>query len=226
MKVITSTQYNRPHYTKEMLRYLSRCHGIENCILFLSIDSKNEEVISLCRGFSDCETIVNINENTLTINENTGLVLGMGFERDDFVLHIEEDCIVSRHSLLVAQRLREQMDSYTGSICLYNQATPKKHMWDIVESRNLFVSVGAWGLTKDKYLEYRDANCFTGYYSYDINIDKYCSSMEYNHLYTKLGHSNNIGAVGGKHVVDPEWHKKYQFCDYWAETVEYTWKGL
>ena len=206
-----------------MLYYLSRCEEIENSTLILSIDSKNDEVISLCEKFSACETIININETTLTINENTGLVMGMGFERENFVLHIEEDCIVGKYALKVANRLKRQMDEYTGSICLYNNEDAPKVIWDLIDSRNLFISVGAWGTTREKYTEYCEADCFTGYYSYDINIDRYCNKMGYNHLYTKLGHSNNIGAVGGKHVKDPEWHRKNQFCEYWAETVGYTW---
>lgn len=223
--IITTTQFNRPHYTKQFIESLSKVKGIDLCTLVISIDGQNEEVINLCNGIKFCETHISINKEPLGVNANTMKAMLTGFCLDDYVIHIEEDCLVGRELFNIAEGmlLKELAIGHRISFShsFYNHEIVPKELFNHIKRRDTFVSVGAFGMYKSNFLEVLSANCFEYPMSYDVNINDYCNKNGYSHLYTVLSQCNNIGAEGGKHVPSPEWHRQHQFCEQWAETVGY-----
>lgn len=223
-KIITTTQYNRPEYTKQMLYYLSKCKNIENYTIVASVEPGNNYILSLLNNIDFCDKIIVINDKKLTCNLNTLKALYLGFQYSDNVLHVEDDVILGYDAL----EMYEQMLNIDGyfSYSLYSKINSNdytKDKYSLIMKRDGFVPWG-FGLPKKSFLKTLEWNCYcpetSHYNSWDCRIDENCRALKYKHLFTFLSRGNNIGAENGVHVPSKEWHKENQYLDFWVENIQ------
>lgn len=98
LKTITSTHYNRPDCTRQMLSHLSQCRGIENYILVCSVEPGFPEVIAEINKYP-YQKMVFLNERLLGCWENKKAALVQGFKLGNYVIHIEDDVILAKDAL-------------------------------------------------------------------------------------------------------------------------------
>lgn len=226
-KVITSTQYNRPEYTKQMLEHLSRCDGVDEYTLVACVDpSENlNSIVSLLKEANFFyEVVINVNERKLGCNTNTLKALYSGIRRSDVILHVEDDIILSRDALTKYEEwAKENNDDFSFSLySRIEKSIYKPEMINDVLSRQGFIPWGfgirEWGFAKA--LENKCFNVGYPYVSWDIAIHLMCQYENLNHKFTFLSRAQNIGAENGTHVPNKEWHTEYQLLDFWAGDLE------
>lgn len=227
--IITSTQYRRPEYTYEMIKHLKNCIGIEECKIIFSVDYyssyQTDFIYDMLSEINFCDIEININKPALGCNGNTKKALETGFRYDDFVVHVEDDILLSPHSLEIFAELRNKREDNTFSISLYNRLNKQditEEEYGVVLKRPLFVPWG-FGLWSHRYSLIED--CFTNspdpakYASWDVQVAKRCYDMNLQHIYTKLSRVDNIGAENGVHVPNPEWHELNHRVPFWADMI-------
>lgn len=96
--IITSTHYNRPDCTRQMLEHLTRCDGIEKYTLLCGVEPRFPEVIDEIEKYPFRKEIY-LNDRLLGCWQNKKSVLSRGFNKSDFVIHIEDDVILARDAL-------------------------------------------------------------------------------------------------------------------------------
>lgn len=96
MKTITLTCFNRPHYLIKTIESLKRNNLLGYDILYINVDSKNNDVIDICYGIDFIKTNIQINRNTLGVRKNPYDVINRAFNNgSDFNFYLEDDCILS-----------------------------------------------------------------------------------------------------------------------------------
>ncbi len=229
--ILTSTQFNRPQYTKRMLESLGRVRGIGNYDLIVSLDRDedgiNEEVYCLLRQVDFCKVKINLAKDRLTCNLNTLKALYLGLQEDVDVFHIEDDICLAPDSLeyiFNVRNYRRDVWDKSFSISLFNR-TRKEEVGDeyfTVLERPVFVP---WGfvLRKEIFEKALFSNCFcpaaSHYLSWDVRMDTLRKSLGLTEIFPKFSRAINIGDTGVH--MRPEFWKENVEIDYWAGNVEY-----
>ena len=111
MKIITSTHYNRPKCTRQMLDHLVRCEGIEEykVLFFVEPDTqflhakkgvtRDNRVITDIINSYDLNSEIIVNKRLLGIYKNKIKALLVGFHQSDYVIHIEDDILLAKDPL-------------------------------------------------------------------------------------------------------------------------------
>lgn len=98
MKIITSTHYNRPQCTSRMIDHLSRCVGIEGYKVLFFVEPGCDEVVSRIDS-CDLNKEVHVNSHLLGCWTNKKRALIEGFDRSDYVIHVEDDILLGKDAL-------------------------------------------------------------------------------------------------------------------------------
>lgn len=98
MKVITSTHYNRPDCTRQMIEHLLKCDGIEEYYVLFLVEPGFPEVLEEIKKYP-FSRFIQINERLLGCWGNKKRAVFGGFVMGDYVIHIEDDVILSRDAL-------------------------------------------------------------------------------------------------------------------------------
>ncbi len=98
--IITSPHYNRPQCSARMIESLRNCLGIEDVKVLFVCEPGCQRVIELCEEANLPNYEVVLNPNLLGLWETKKKCLQLGFERDSFLIHIEDDLLLSRDALL------------------------------------------------------------------------------------------------------------------------------
>lgn len=223
-KIIVSPHYNRPDYTKRVLDSLSKAEGIEDYIFLGFCEPGFPEVEQQIRNINFCEAFITINQEKLGCNINIFKSLISGYLLDATeVLVIEDDVMVSRDSLKKYEEWTETgIDTF--SFCMYNRVLEKDYrpeQRDLVLKRQQFVP---WGVAYHRwsFMKMVEWNCFgkSDSFSWDVEVDRNCQKRGYQHAYTFLSRSQNIGRLGGIHVPSPEWHDQHHHLPFWAGDLD------
>ena len=231
-KVITSTQFRRPDYTGKMLKHLSKCKGIEDYLLLISIDGDNQEVLDLCCNFNFCGKKIFLRSTPLGCNQNTSFVLSQGFRLSDYVIHVEDDILLSERALEIFEELYYHKKEDIFSVSLYNRLgydDIKENDKNLVLTRPGFIPWG-FALWRDSFDKIKDRFVYDSdtsrYLSWDLQINNYCIENNLKNLYTKFSRIDNIGALGGVHVPSAQWHAENHRVPFWANMVNDESKSL
>lgn len=121
--MITSTHYNRPDKTKQMLESLSNCVGIENYDFLACCEPGFPEVVEVIDKWSNLNiplpktiTII-INDELKGCWINKKKAIELGFENSDYVIHVEDDVILGKDALLFFEFCRRYQDDPTVFSC-------------------------------------------------------------------------------------------------------------
>lgn len=211
-KVITMCHWRRPEYSQKSLEYLSRCHGIAEYTVLMHIDGKPDpKVLEECERFSkvpDQYSIVQ-HPNHGGCNGNTFAALSSGFELSDYVIHLEDDILISRDGLQYfewASQFENDPKIFTTGIWRNNNGwlPEQKRPWIPGHERladfNPGFAVWGWATWKNRWIEMK-AGWTKGddhFASWDETLSKNvrgnrCSLLPY------ISRANNIGEHLGTH---------------------------
>lgn len=121
-KIITMTAFNRPKYLEAVLDALKVCDCIEGYTILARVEPGNQEVIDLLNSIDFCEKVVTVNSQVLGNCMNTLAALDDGFDKSDFVVHVEDDIVLAKDALglFEACRTRYEQNPHVFSITAYN----------------------------------------------------------------------------------------------------------
>lgn len=234
-KVITTLHYSRPVYTRQVLKALSECIGIEDYLILAYVhEGHNPEVLQLLNDINFCERRVyneNLNIQGLAPVERlgtaTGRLLTLGFEESDYVIHFEDDIIPSPDALKYWEWARDKYrdDEKIWSISGYHR------FFDISDanwifkndryrlSRRRWFHPWGWATWQNRWKEIQPRWSINGW---DNNM--WWGIMEplggYE-LFPFLPRTKNIGSEGGANVPSASWHLVNQDNSrWWAGSVE------
>ena len=109
MKVITSTHYNRPTCTMDMLDHLAKCDGIENYKIICCVEPVNGVLPALIDGHPLNVELV-VNDRLLGLWANKKKALTLGFNEGDYVIHVEDDILLAKDALTMFEACYDLKD--------------------------------------------------------------------------------------------------------------------
>lgn len=229
MKTISVSLHNRPQYTKILLDHLDRCNNIEEYAVVFCCEPTNDEVISLAKNFRPQRSFVIINPKPYGCNLNIFQCLAIGFDNNDFHIHLEDDTIPAKDFLVYCEWAKNQyindqtIFSISGYVNINNKTEHYSQPSDnihLIKRRNWFTPWG-WATWRNRWDSVKN-ELYNGIitdtkYSWDHllhrNIkDKY-------EVYPAVSRIQNIGAENGTYVPNPQWHKSHQYNEFWLESL-------
>lgn len=229
MKSISISLFNRLEYTKILFDNLAKCEGIDKYKIIISCEPV-DYIINIAELFLPDQTIIYKNRNRLGCQANIFMSIERGFDLGgNFHIHLEDDTIPGKDFLKYCEWAdREFKDDKTiFSVSGYvNSNNRMEHCWDIktndtglVGKRKHFTPWG-WAIWRDRWQTIKKQWDF-GYIKggWDINMANNLRQDRYE-IYPKISRIQNIGAVGGLHVPNEEWHKKNHYNEYWIESIQ------
>ena len=209
MKVVTMTAYNRPEFLSQVVTSIMEARNASDYRYVISVDAsdKFDANIKALDKLYLCKEII-VNEPKLGCSSNTGHALRRGFNRGaDFVIHIEDDCIISPDFFLYMEWANKtfaqsaHVDYVSGW-----QRTVAGALNDVV-FRNHFTpwGFGTWRRVFEQvWPEWDHGYVHNGW---DWNLRRLLNhNLE---VYPAISRVQNIGTYG-VHVPSPEFHAAEQ----------------
>lgn len=209
MKIVTMTAYNRPEFLLPVVESIMKAQMAHEYHYIASVDKsdKYEQVMEVFALF-DVRLDVIVNEPKLGCSSNTGYALKRGFDMGgDFVIHIEDDCVISPDFFLYMEWAREtfanseHVDYVSGwqrtVAGALNEAVFRNHFtpWGFGTWRRVFEKV--WPEWDHGYV----------HNGWDWNLRRLLGhNLE---VYPAISRVQNIGTYG-VHVPSPEFHAAEQ----------------
>ena len=216
-KILTMTAYKRPEYTKNVLDNLQQCIGFEEYTLLPTIEPGFPEVIELFSDIPNCEVL--INEKRLGCCTNTLNALKRGFDRTDFLVHLEDDTVPGIDSLRFFEWANKKYedDKEIFTVTAYNRVrdiNKINHQDYFSAYRQKWFSGWMWGTWIDRFEEMSKRWDFQ---SWDQNINKKIRGNRYE-ICPSLPRSQNIGEHSGTNVRSNYW-RMYHYSPFWINNV-------
>lgn len=229
MKTISISLYNRPQYTKVVLDHLDNCFDIENYKIFICCEPINSEVINLAKSFRPQQTQLIINPRKLGCNINIYQSLSIGFQNNDYHIHIEDDTVPGKDFLLYCEWARhyykdiKEIFSVSGYSNANNESIPQSIPFNndnnIVCYRNWFTPWG-WATWIDRWNYIENALKFSAQRRESWDIFVHQAKKNLLEVFPKVARIQNIGAENGSYCPGPKWHKINQYNDHWIESTK------
>lgn len=222
-KTLTISLFNRPKYTKILLDSLQKCYGIEDYKIFISCDPGSNEVIDLATSFNPNQTDVIVNKYRLGCAKNIYQCLEIGFYKNDYHIHFEDDTIPGKDCLKYLEWAGDkyQNDAEIFNITSYVNANNKTDHYleknfniDKVLRRRFFSPWG-WATWIDRFQEIKQK---WSNYAWDNVINDITRKSRYE-IYPTIARVQNIGSEMGTHVPSEQWHKDNQYNEWWIESI-------
>lgn len=206
---ITVSAYDRPHYLRESLSALSRCIGIGTCRVIVVCDKsdKTDECVALADSFGF---------ETLRLPERAGcngaiyasLRFGFEFAGDDFHLHVEDDVVLTRDSLLWFGWAR---DRYRDDRSIFSVSGYQRKPCGAINQcgRRRWFCPWGWGTWSDRWQEMKAGWASDESVSWDVQLGCRVRGLRFE-AYPAVSRVQNIGGAGGAHIDSPHWHKLFQ----------------
>jgi hypothetical protein len=208
--------WNRPDYTRTVLRALQECTGIGDYLLLPHLEPGNDEVLSLVQSIRFAQTRITRNPRRLGIGKNTYLAWQEGFTKADFVIHIEDDTVPARDCLRYMEYCRRayRRDQGVFSVSSYNRTPCRPNQRYHISRRRPYTCwlIGIW---KDRW-EWIRNRWNSDPERYATHLTNQVRRYHLDEIYPLLSRSQNIGAERGVHVPSVEWHRANQHTEHWA----------
>ena len=228
MKKLTISLYNRIQYTERLFQYLDECYGIQDYEINICCEPGHKPIEDLARNFRPSQTHVTVNPRRYGCNTNIFQCLAIGFSKNDYNIHFEDDTIPGKDCLKYFEWAREQYkdDKTIFTISGYvNSDNKTEHYYPpsndilLVEKRNWFTPWG-WATWKDRFEDMIKVWDFAGTRgSWDATVNHVAREGR-SEIFPAVARIQNIGADLGTHVPNAEWHKNNHLNTYWIESVK------
>lgn len=213
-RIITMTGWRRPEYTKQVLDSLQQCIGFEDYTLLPTLEPGYPKVIKLFDNIPNCEVVVN--NNRLGCATNTFNALSRGFERSNFIIHLEDDTAPAVDMLkyfeYINHRYKDDKQIFTASA--YNRVNRINHENMFSVSACPYFTGWGWATWKDRFEEMSGSWDYVDKYGWDNNINQNirCDRLE---ITPNLPRSKNIGQYNGTYATPILWREQ-QYSPVWA----------
>lgn len=228
MNVITSSHYNRPEFSKEMIKHLAQSFGVSNSYVIFCIDREkngkiNEEVLDLCKSFDSCEHHIEISKENIGCNSNIFKSLRLGFSKSNYVLHLEDDVLIAKDGLtLVEDVIRQPFFQNYWTLSLFNRSTKDQvgNQYNVITNRPWFTPSG-FMCSKQVFLDGFQYGCFEpDKITWDMKFNELRAIRKKTELFPIMSRSNNIGWYG-ENVSSKEWYNDKLKMLFWADDISY-----
>jgi hypothetical protein len=226
LKTLTISLYNRLEYTNKLLQHLDQCYGIEDYDITICCEPGFDSVISLAKSFRPDQTNVIVNSRRYGCNTNIYQCLSIGFLKNDYHIHFEDDTIPGKDCLKYFEWAKEEyrnnpfiftISGYVNSNNHTEHYYEKNNNINDIYTRQWFTPWG-WATWKDRFKDMKEVWDFTGSRgSWDVSVNSLARKNRFE-IAPTVSRIQNIGAEMGTHVYSPEWHKNNHFNEYWIET--------
>lgn len=227
MKTLTISLYNREEYTKRLLDSLNECYGLDDYNITICCEPGFKAIEEMAKGFRPNQTEVIVNSRRYGCNTNIYQCLAIGFSKNDYHIHFEDDTIPGKDCLKYFEWAKEQyrdnqkvftISGYVNSNNKTEHHYPMNTNINCVFKRRWFTPWG-WSTWKNRFDEMKDIWDFQGKNgSWDTTINHIARKDRYE-VVPMVSRIQNIGGELGTHVPNSEWHKEHHYNDYWIETL-------
>lgn len=227
MKTITISLYNRLQYTERLLQHLDECYGIEDYEINICCEPGHKQIENLAHKFRPSQTHTTINPRRYGCNTNIFQCLAIGFSKNDYHIHFEDDTIPSKDCLQYFEWAREEykddktiftISGYVNSDNKTEHYYPPSTNISLTERRNWFTPWG-WATWRDRFKEMEKVWDFAGARgSWDTAINHIARNGR-DEIFPAVARVQNIGADLGTHVPNAEWHKNNHLNQWWIESI-------
>lgn len=228
MKTISISLYNRPIYTKKLFDALNYCFGIDDYKIIICCEPGFKEVEEQARQFRPLQTNIVVNPRKLGCNTNIFQCLAMGFDINDYHIHLEDDTIPGKDCLKYFEWAKDKyiddenifnISGYVNSNNKTEHYYPKNCNIKNTSKRNWFTPWG-WATWIDRFKDMQRCWDFQGKNgSWDATVN-HVARKNKNEVFPTVSRIQNIGGDLATHVPNPEWHILNHYNDYWIETIK------
>lgn len=243
-KVIATTHYRRPHYSKQVLDALLGCYGSEDYRVLISQDfdpayeAACNEVTEVLNQFSAARppgmTELIINNPRYGIDLNKLFILPKAFELSDYVIFLEDDTFLSKDALRFFEFCgnRFQDDQGVVAVCAYHRyLTLEQHRRVLTKETYDLAKAGGfspwgWAMWSDRYArKMGDGAAYKECWGDEANgrFDWWFNTgMDPGEgsVYPVLPRANHIGGEQAEHTPSLEWLMANEFAPFGAWTQE------
>lgn len=228
MKTLTISLYNRLQYTERLFQYLDECYGIQDYEINICCEPGHKPIEDLARNFRPSQTHVTVNPRRYGCNTNIYQCLAIGFSKNDYHIHFEDDTIPGKDCLKYFEWARERykddktiftISGYVNSDNKTEHYYPPSEDISLVERRSWFTPWG-WATWKDRFKDMENVWDFAGTRgSWDATVNHVAREGR-SEIFPAVARIQNIGADLGTHVPNAEWHKNNHLNTYWIESIK------
>lgn len=202
----------------------------------LFIDHGYPEVLEPAFEFANSGTAAAVEiverPNRIGCTNNTLEALTQGFYRAEQVIHLEDDTVplgpdFLRYMEWAFEEYRNDQEIF--SVCGYNRVGVEwvfpEHFY--TASRKCWFIPWGWGTWRDRWQSWLDAKIVcTAACSWDMWLGGWATDHGLQMLYPALPRIQNIGACGGQHVPNAEWHERHHFNAFGSWSLATTPAGI
>jgi len=164
---IAITAWRRPAYLRRVLQAIRQCDGVENYVIFIGINPDPDtvaELRSISEGIDFAEHVVFVRERNLGCNLNIKLVLDSAFERFDYVIHFQDDSLVTSDALCYfewAHQFGTDLQNFTVGCYRHDKGWlprdgPKPEGEDGRVGRQPYFTCWCWATWRDRWQKITD----------------------------------------------------------------------
>lgn len=221
-KIITMTHFDRPMYTDMCLRHLSLCKGISEYSIICYVEPSETDVSSILYLYKRLLNLTIVENKERRFNsKNVYAAMKHGFEEANYIIHIEDDIILSKDALQFFEWCRDKRDDNIINVCSYVRRTHEEdcHIWSSyheINKRRWFVPWG-WATWKDVFDKMTELNVWDDNPGFDNNINNIMRGYE---IYPHVSRSQNVGGLRGFHIENARWHYMNHFTPLWIESFD------
>lgn len=223
MKVITLCFWRRPQYVRNCLHALQHCKGIGDYTLVAHLDGpQNEDIKAQVKAVDWAKTELVLNDEHWGCNVSTRRALSYGFNRAEYVIHVEEDVVLAPDALQYFEWAGAvaQNDPSVMSIAAWRHDSgwlPEHGPFPLEDNpagkvvRWTCFHCWGWATWRDRWLG-MNSHWTTGNdstLSWDVALNQYRHETGRCELAPLISRAYNIGAAGGVHRGDSP-------LSYWA----------
>lgn len=227
MKTLSISLYNRPKYTQMLLNHLDNCFDIDNYHIFICCEPNNAEVINYAQSFRPDQTTVIINPRIYGCNINIFQCLSLGFLHNNYHIHLEDDTIPGKDTLLYFEWARHRFEhdldifNVSGYVNVNNKTEHYREKTEdvsLVSKRQWFTPWG-WATWKNRWSSLQPvfASSLNTTYSWDVTVHRFCAQKK--EVFPRVSRIQNVGAELGTFVPNASWHSNHQYNEFWIESL-------
>jgi len=221
-KVVVVALYNRLEYSRKVLDALAKCDGIGGYHVIFGVDKGDPQVLRLAHEYPKFPNRrVFAHSQPVGCDANIKRCLTLGFGASDYVVLLEDDVVPAKDFLTFFEHCRGAYrdDPDVHTVGAYNKDRVRPGDYHLIFRKAFFVPWG-WATWLDRWKEPGGMRDNWAYRcgGWDQHLSRVLSRGR-SQVRPFLSRVQNIGAVGGCHVVSPEWHAKHQFNEFWAGSV-------
>ena len=197
--IISLRAYNRPDYLRTSLESWARADGIADALMLFNLEPGDPEVHKIARSFDACRTEVVVNPKRYGGPRNAWMALERGFAKGDFVIHAEDDVVVSVDVLAFFEFGQRYCDDQ--GVFSLNAFQDRDDGCGRLHRDGVFTQPSPWGTWRDRWTDLRDQWDFDySHRGWDWHIrNKLLAGREV--VKPCLSRCQHIGRLGGTHCT-------------------------